>query len=150
MPRLPALLAVAALLTAVPAFAGDRLEAVVTTRVVHPGQVLEAGDLRVVAVVNPRPVRAPVARSLADAVGRVARRTLLPRRYIALSALRLPHAVEAGRPVRLRYRRGAMLIETEGTALASAARGEAVRVRVRGGRNVSGTALGAGTVEVRP
>lgn len=128
----------------------EPLEAVVTRRVVHPGQVLAPGDLRVVAVRNPAPVRRPVVRAMGEAVGRVARRTLLPRRYIPRAALRKPHAVEAGARVSLRYRRGALVITLPGTALAAAGLHEPIVARVRGGRKVFGTVAAAGVVEVQP
>lgn len=126
------------------------LQAVVPTRVVHPGQALAPADLRVVTVRNPNPVARPVVRSLEEALGRVATRTLLPRRYIARASLRSPHAIEAGRRVELRYRRGALAITMRGTALGDAALGHAVAVRVRGGRTVTGTVAAGGVVEVAP
>ena len=138
-----------ALVGAAPA-AAEPLQAVVPTRVVHPGQTLTLADLRVVDVRNPKPVARPVARELGQALGLVSKRTLLPRRYIALSSLRAAHAVEAGKVVELRYRRGAVLITLPGTALGSAAPGKPVAVRVKGGRSVLGTVAGSGVVEVSP
>ena len=124
------------------------LQAVVPTRVVHPGQTLTAADLRVVSVRNPNPVSQPVVRKLDDALGKVSKRTLLPRRYIARTSLRVPHAIKAGEVVQLRYQRGTVLITLPATALGSAAHGQPVTVRVKGGRSVLGTVATSGIVDV--
>ena len=126
----------------------EPLQAVVPTRVVHPGERLAAADLRIVEVRNPNPVARPVVRELGQALGFVSKRTLLPRRYIARASLRPAFAIEAGSSVELRYREGALLITMEGTALSSAVAGKSVSVRVARGRTVTGRASADGAVEV--
>ncbi|MDA8870315.1 flagellar basal body P-ring formation chaperone FlgA [Rhizobiaceae bacterium] len=141
--------AVALLLLATPVAAAP-LQAVVTTRVVHPGQTVEAADLRIVDVRNPRPVARPVVRELADVVGLTATRTLLPRRYIAVASLRKPHAVRAGERAVLRFRRANLSIMLPVTVLADAAIGDRVDVRPTGStRSIRVSVSGKGTVVVR-
>ena len=72
---------------------------------------------------------------------------MLPRRYIARNALRLPHLVEAGKAVELRYRSGPVTITRPATALQSGGRGDAVSVRAAR-RTLVGIVAGDGAVEV--
>ncbi len=119
------------------------------TRIVYPGERIGVADLRRVVVRNTRPVASPVARAFDQAVGRVATRTLLPRRYIALSALRAPDLVTSGKAVQLTYRTNGLLITTRATALETGAAGETVSVRTGpANRIVTAQVMPDGTVEV--
>lgn len=138
------------LLAATPvAFAGE-LRAVVAKRVIYPGETISTADLRDVEVRNPRPVAAPVVREFAEAVGFVARRTLLPKRYIPKSALRRPFLVHAGKPVRINYRDRTLDISLVGAALEAGELGSHVAVRnVASGKRLQGVVEADGSVTVQ-
>ena len=129
--------------------AASELRAVVAKRVIYPGETIAAADLRDVAVRNPRPVPAPVVRRFEDAIGLVAARTLLPKRYIPKSALRMPFLVQAGKPVRIHYRNATLAISIVGTALAAAEQGALVAVRnPASGKRLHGIVEADGSVTV--
>lgn len=67
---------------------------------------------------------------------------------IALNALRAPQAVGQGEPVRVLGRGNGFSISVDGVALASAAAGQTVRVRIESGKILTGTARPGRLVEV--
>ena len=124
------------------------LSAVVAARTLYPGEAITRDALVRVEVRNPNPVREPVARTFEQAVGRVTRRTLLPRRYIPLSALRAPDLVVRGTRVFLHVNVGNVAITARGRALEAGALGAIIPVRVGRGRVLEGRVRADGSVVV--
>ncbi|MEL6747399.1 MAG: flagellar basal body P-ring formation chaperone FlgA [Pseudomonadota bacterium] len=125
------------------------LQAIVTNRIVYPGETLGVADLRVVTVRNTSPVHKPVVRELSQAVGRVTTRTLLPRRYIPNAVLKRAAVVQSGQTVKAVYQSGTLAITLRAVALAPAAAGERVAMRsLSGNTTIHGTAIADGTVLV--
>ncbi|MSU91801.1 flagellar basal body P-ring formation protein FlgA [Rhodobacteraceae bacterium 2CG4] len=88
-------------------------------------------------------------RAVEDAVGLETRVTLYPGRPVRLGDLGPAAVVERNEIVTLRFRSGALVIETAGRALDRAALDRGVRVMNLGSRTtVTGTARGPGLVEV--
>ncbi len=128
---------------------GERI--VIVTGVVYPGQEIVPELTKEVTLVRPLRSRVQVARKASDIIGKVARRTLLPRRAIPVAALREAYAVEAGEPVRTVYVSGGLKIVMTGVALISGAPGKSIRVRnPDSGRIVTGVVNPDGTVTVDP
>jgi len=89
------------------------------------------------------------ARTRASLVGKMARRTLLPGRAIALAAIDNPRLVIIGTEVKLVYVEGGLRIVTSGAALQDGAVGDTVKVRNSdSGVTVSGLVQTDGTVRI--
>lgn len=84
-----------------------------------------------------------------QAVGRIARRTLLPGQPIVLSSLRLPYAVLSGKAVSIIFASGALTITGRGLALQSGAVGDVVAVQnTDSSLIIRGFVTGDGVVEI--
>src|SRR5690606_28545769 len=83
------------------ALAGESVA--VPSRVIYPGETLEPAALREVALGQGKRAPDAVAMAAADIEGKVARRTLLPGRYIPLNSLRDAYVVEQGAPVQVMF-----------------------------------------------
>lgn len=130
-----------------PAFAQETVA--VVNRTIYPGETVEAGAIDEVIVRGPVRTREAVALSAFEIEGKVARRTLLPNRYIPLSSLRDAFVVERGKQARLVFQYGALSISTDGVALESGAAGDLIRIRnVDSGAIVSGAVMADGTVRI--
>lgn len=87
--------------------------------------------------------------SLDQAVGKVARKTLLPGKPILVSALGEPSLVTRGIPAPLVFTAGTLTITAMGTPLESGVAGDFIKVRnVDSGIIVSGTVLANGRIQV--
>lgn len=155
MPRLFRILLISASVVFVIVGNGSALERgekiVIVSGVVYPGQEITADMIRQVTLARPLRTRGKVVQHLASVVGKVAKRTILPRRAIPVSAVRDAYLVEAGEPVRILYQNGGLRIAMTGVALVSGASGSSVRVRnPDSGRIVTGTVSQNGTVIVDP
>lgn len=128
---------------------GERI--VIVTGVIYPGQEITPDDAKEVTLVRPLRSRVRVARTASEIIGKVAQRTILPRRAIPVGAVREPFVVEAGEPVRTVYSNGGLSIVMTGVALVSGASGSSIRVRnPDSGRIVTGRVRPDGTVLVDP
>lgn len=115
--------------------------------VVYPGQPLDGIGTVQLVLRRALPASAGVARTASDLSGKVASRTILPNKPIPLSYLREPYLVEAGKPVRVVYRQGAIQIELTGQALGAGSAGDVVRVR-NASSGVTLTGVVSGPAEV--
>lgn len=121
-------------------------DTLVAARTISARSVVQAEDLRLVAETLPDALRDPV-----DAVGLEARVTIYPGRPVRPGDLAPPAVVERNEIVVLLYRRGTLVIATEGRALDRAAPGERIRVMNLASRStVSGTVLPDGQIRVGP
>jgi len=121
--------------------------ALVAARPLPALQALSPKDVRLQEVELSREP-AGVATDLAQLEDRQCTRSLEPDMAIPLSCLRTLPAVDQGDAVKLVGVGSGFTISTDATALATAAAGEAVRVRVESGRTLSGIARKGRIVEV--
>lgn len=133
--------------TAAAAMAQDTV--VVPNRVIYPGEAITADLLVEVPSGLTSPPSEAIAVVHADADGKVAKRTLLPGRFIGLAALRDAYAVEAGKPVVVNFSAGSMVISLKAVPLQAGAVGDMIRLRnMDSGTVFSGVVLANGTVAV--
>ena len=133
--------------SAVMAFAQETV--VVPTRVVYPGELVTTADIQAVALRRSTAGLPPIAFDHTEVEGKVARRTLLPGRLIALSSLRDAYAVEAGKPVQVQFVQGTLTISAVAVPLQPGSVGDLIRVRnIDSGVVFSGIVMADGTVRV--
>jgi flagellar basal body P-ring formation protein FlgA len=145
-PMLSGLLALAALAT--PACA--QVAMAPTPRVViYPGQIIRDAALAD-ALVDPADAELDaIARQRSAVVGKMARRTLLPGKPIALAAIGNPRLVNNGSEVTLVYADAGLQITAAGQALQDGAFGDLVRARNSdSGVTVSGVVQADGSIRI--
>lgn len=121
----------------------------IPSRVIYPGETITAGALRQVKLVPGKVKPDAVATTLPELDGKVARRTLLPGRYIPAAALRSAWLIEQGASVEVYFITGGLTISATAVTLQPGAPGDVVRVRnVDSGRVLTGTVMEDGTVRV--
>ena len=139
-------LALLALLVAVPAQAEDRALPVPTTTI-YAGDLIKPAMLREQLYPETFQPRAPVIGTMAEAVGRVARRTLLPGETVPANALDDARLVTRGAPTLIVFEEMGLAISTMGVALTNGGLNEAIRVRNSAtGRIVQGVVQADGHV----
>ena len=112
---------------AAPVTAEELGEAVVPTRIIYPGEEVEASKLETVDVTNPN-LAEGYARQISEVEGLISTRTLLPGRTIMVSSLRQPYTVKRGDKVVLVYDNGGLRITASGTPLADAITGALISI----------------------
>jgi len=106
----------------------------IPARVIYPGETIAL---------------AAVATEAAELEGKVARRTLLPGRYIPANAIREAWLVEQGASVQVYFVAGPLTISAAGVSLQPGSAGDLVKVRnVDSGKVITGTVMTDGTVRV--
>ncbi|MBN7761909.1 flagellar basal body P-ring formation protein FlgA [Nitratireductor aquimarinus] len=146
---IPALFLALASLFATGLSAVAQEQAVVSTRVIYPGETISVDALNEVMLRRPPRGNTAVARMLEDIDGKVARRTLLPGRLIPISYVREAYLVETGSPVTVTFNEGALSISLRAVPLEHGAAGDMIRLRnIESGRTFTGVVLADGTVEV--
>lgn len=122
---------------------------VIPNRVIYPGETVASDALNVVALRRKLRPGETYAMAPKDIAGKIARRTLLPGRLVALSAVRDPFLVETGSPVTVRFVHGGLEISTMAVPLQDGAAGDMIRIRnMDTGSIFSGVVLSDGTVRV--
>ncbi len=136
------------LLAAAPcAFAAETV--LVPSRTIYPGEVVDAAAFKEVTLAEGKSPPPNVAISVEALDGKVARKTLLPGRYVAVNALREAYLVEKGAAVDAIFVAGTMTISLTAVTLTSGAAGDVVKVRnIDSGKVLSGTVMADGTVRV--
>ena len=121
----------------------------IPNRVIYPGETVELGVLKQVTLLPGKHKPDAVATRAEELQGKVAKRTLLPGRYIPTSALRDPWLVEQGAPVQVLFVAGSLTISATAVTLESGAAGDLVKVRnTDSGKIFSGTVMADGTIRV--
>lgn len=129
------------------AFAGETVT--IPNRVIYPGETIEPEALKEVTLRQGKQAPEAVAMASSDIEGKVARRTLLPGRYIPLSSIRDAYVVEQGAPVQLVFTAGALTISATAVTLQPGSAGDLVKVRnIDSGKVLSGTVMADGSVRV--
>lgn len=123
---------------------------VVSTRTIYPGQMIENSDLKIVVVRNPNKVRYAVVRDPYALIGKIAARTILPGRYIPVTAsTQKPKLIKAGKPTRVRLLAGSLAITMISLPLSDGSIGQSIRLRnPASGKIFSGIVLEDGSVQV--
>jgi flagella basal body P-ring formation protein FlgA len=127
--------------------AGGADSAIVATRTIEAGRTLAVDDLRVVSRTRWGPPGD--ASSPRVAAGWVTKHVVMAGTDVTDASATPPPLVHAGDPVRLEWRRGAVLITLDGTAIDAGGAGQTVRVHVGQNRGAkSGTVLATGIVRL--
>ncbi|MET3518691.1 flagellar basal body P-ring formation chaperone FlgA [Mesorhizobium abyssinicae] len=121
----------------------------IPNRIIYPGETIELAALKQVTLIPGKHKPDAVATLAQELQGKVAKRTLLPGRYIPTAAIRDAWLVEQGAAVQIYFTAGALTISASGVTLQPGAAGDLVKVRnVDSGKIISGTVMGDGTIMV--
>ncbi|EHH09807.1 flagella basal body P-ring formation protein FlgA [Mesorhizobium amorphae] len=121
----------------------------IPNRVIYPGETVELGVLKQVTLLPGKHKPDAVATRAEELQGKVAKRTLLPGRYIPTAAIRDAWLVEQGAAVQIYFTAGGLTISASGVTLQPGAAGDLVKVRnVDSGKIISGTVMADGTIRV--
>ncbi|MEO4001554.1 flagellar basal body P-ring formation chaperone FlgA [Mesorhizobium sp. CAU 1732] len=130
-----------------PAFAQETV--IIPTRIIYPGETISADALEEVPLRRQLKNPSSVVVGMQQLDGKVARRTLLPGRMIAVGSVRDAYLVETGAPVQVMFVHGGLQIAISGVPLQSGAAGDMVRVRnIDSGVVFSGVVMADGTIRV--
>jgi len=145
---LPLAAALLALVAGVSASLADEV-VLVPSRVIYPGETIGMAALKEVTLLPGRQAPEGVAILAEQLDGKIARRTLLPGRYIAGSAVRNAHLVEQGASVQAIFTSGGLTISATAVTLQPGGAGDQVRVRnIDSGKIFTGTVMADGSVLV--
>ena len=121
----------------------------VPTRVIYPGETIDMDGLKEVVLKAGKEAPADMAVTPEQLDGKVARRTLLPGRYVPVASLREVWLVEQGAAVQAVYAAGGLTISAAAVTLQPGSAGDQVRVRnIDSGKVFSGTVMADGTIRV--
>jgi flagellar basal body P-ring formation protein FlgA len=121
----------------------------IPNRVIYPGETIELAALKQVTLIPGKHKPDAMATRPEDLEGKIAKRTLLPGRYIPAGAIRDAWLVEQGASVQVLFTAGALTISATGVTLQPGAAGDLVKVRnVDSGKIISGTVMADGTIKV--
>jgi flagella basal body P-ring formation protein FlgA len=121
----------------------------IPNRVIYPGETIELGALKRVTLIAGKHRPDAVATQAEELDGKVAKRTLLPGRYIPAAALRDAWLIEQGAAVQVFFIAGGLTISATAVTLQPGAAGDVVKLRnVDSGKILSGIVMDDGTVRV--
>jgi flagellar basal body P-ring formation protein FlgA len=121
----------------------------IPNRVIYPGETIELAALKKVTLIAGKHKPDAVATRAEELDGKVAKRTLLPGRYIPSAAVREAWLVEQGASVQVFFIAGGLTISATAVTLQPGAAGDLVKVRnVDSGKILSGTVMADGTIQV--
>jgi flagella basal body P-ring formation protein FlgA len=127
--------------------AGDVV--LIPNRVIYPGETIEPGALKQVTLIPGKHRPDAVATSAGELDGKVAKRTLLPGRYIPVAAIREAWLVDQGAAVQVYFIAGGLTISATAVTLQPGAAGDLVKVRnIDSGKIFSGTVMADGSIRV--
>lgn len=131
------------------AVAAEQEVVLVPNRVIYPGEAIAIAALKEITL-KPGKVRPDGVATLADELdGKVAKRTLLPGRYIPVAALREAWLVERGASVQVVFATGPLVISAAAVTLEPGAAGDVVKVRnLDSGKVFTGTVMADGSIHV--
>lgn len=142
-----AILLAATLLGLCPAAADEVV--LVPSRVIYPGETVTLAALKEVTLRSGKTRPDAVLTRENELEGKVAKRTLLPGRYIATNAIRNAWLVEQGASVTLVFRSGGLEITAAAITLEPGSAGDLVKVRnIDSGKVLTGTVMADGSVQV--
>ncbi len=122
---------------------------VVPTRIIYPNEIITADALAMAKVRKGKPTTTAFAHETGELVGKIARRTLLPNRFVPLTAVRDPFLVQQGASVQVLYVQSGLTITLTGVLLEPGSTGDTVKVRnTDSGAVFSATIMADGTARV--
>ena len=129
--------------------AGAQEVVLIPNRVIYPGETIELAALKEVTLKPGKVIPPAVAFRMPELEGKVAKRTLLPGRYIPATAVREAWLVEQGASVQVMFVSGVLTISATAVTLQPGAAGDFVRVRnIDSGKIVSGIVMADGSIRV--
>jgi len=121
----------------------------IPNRVIYPGEMIDSGALKPVTLLPGKHRPDAVATHAEELQGKVAKRTLLPGRYIPVAAIRDAWLVEQGAAVQVYFIAGGLTISATAVTLQPGAAGDLVKVRnIDSGKIFSGTVMADGSIMV--
>lgn len=120
--------------------------AIVTTRLLRNGEILQAEDVKLAPLARNQSTTG--LRDLQQVLGRMVTSTLPAGTVLQGAQLRAPYVVKMNQPVRLQARGEGFVIGSDATALGNAGVGERVNVRTANGKVISATVEADGSVSV--
>lgn len=121
----------------------------IPNRVIYPGETIELAALKQVTLVPGKHTPDGMATRSEELQGKVAKRTLVPGRYIPAAAIRDAWLVEQGASVQVYFTAGALTISAAGVTLQPGAAGDLIKIRnIDSGKIISGTVMADGTIRV--
>ena len=140
-------LALALAMGVAPAFADEVV--LIPNRVIYPGETIGLAALKEVTLGAGKRKPQGVVTVAADLEGKIAKRTLLPGRYIPATALRDAWLVEQGAPVLINFVVDSLSITASAISLQPGSAGDLIKVRnVDSGKVLSGTVMADGSIQV--
>lgn len=155
-----AALALALVACGMPAFAQDSANQIasnqpagevvlIPNRVIYPGETIELAALKQVTLIPGKHKPDAVATRSEELQGKIAKRTLLPGRYIPSAAVREAWLVEQGAAVQVFFVAGGLTITATAVTLQPGSAGDFIKVRNSdSGKILSGTVMADGTIQV--
>jgi flagella basal body P-ring formation protein FlgA len=123
------------------------VDMLITSKPLTQGHVLQAEDL---SRQKGELTQLGILTNPAEAIGKVLKNGIGAGQLLRQEILRAPYAVIQGENVQLQVVSPGLSIHSEGSAMNSAAEGEAVQVKTSSGQVISGIARPGGIVEIRP
>ncbi|MCZ8544457.1 flagellar basal body P-ring formation chaperone FlgA [Mesorhizobium qingshengii] len=121
----------------------------IPNRVIYPGETIELAALKQVTLMAGKQKPDAVATRAEELNGKIAKRTLLPGRYIPTTAIREAWLVEQGAAVQVFFIAGGLTISATAVTLQPGAAGDLVKVRnIDSGKILSGTVMADGSIRV--
>jgi flagella basal body P-ring formation protein FlgA len=128
----------------------EMTEVPVLTRRIHADEVIQADDVRLVAVARNR-LRDGTALSARELIGKSPRRIISENRPVRLVEVIEPPIVQDGENVTMQYQMGALTIHAAGRLLDSGSKGQTVRVRNTASKQIiRARVVAPGVVEAIP
>ncbi|MER8630734.1 flagellar basal body P-ring formation chaperone FlgA [Mesorhizobium opportunistum] len=121
----------------------------IPNRVIYPGETIQLTALKQVTLIPGKHKPEAMATLTEELQGKVAKRTLLPGRYIPSTAVRDAWLVEQGAAVQVFFISGGLTISATAVTLQPGSAGDLIKVRNSdSGKILSGTVMADGTIQV--
>ncbi|WP_404925317.1 flagellar basal body P-ring formation chaperone FlgA [Mesorhizobium sp. ORM16] len=121
----------------------------IPNRVIYPGETIELAALKQVTLIPGKHKPDAVSTLAEELQGKIAKRTLLPGRYIPVAAIRDAWLVEQGAAVQVFFIAGGLTISATAVTLQPGSAGDLIKVRNSdSGKILSGTVMADGTIQV--
>jgi flagella basal body P-ring formation protein FlgA len=147
--HVPAFVAATGLVLLTGGAASGEETVLVPTRVIYPGETIALDALKEVTLRQGKVAPAAVAMADTPVEGKIARRTLLPGRYIAVNSLREAYLVDQGAAVQVMFVSGNLTISASAITLQAGSAGDLIKVRnIDSGKVFSGTVMADGSIRV--
>lgn len=118
-------------------------------RVIYPGEIIAAEAIGDVGLRRGVVLGADTVRMPDEAIGKVARRTLVPGRVIPMAALRNPFLVTNGAPTQVLFEADGLQISATAVPMQDGSAGDLIRLRnMDSGAIFMGVVLADGTIRV--